>query len=298
MHAWNCGGFALKNTRLNFSRFMASKICLCAYVANFHVHWIFYWSSLRCCANYAAFYLSVLQRLDSAYATRRPAVADPHETMLNLAARFGVSRTIVSNIFITVICAMHGIFFKCCMNKIPSKQKTMASLPECFSLFSSCRQIFDCTEIAIEVPRQDLTANRMTYSSYKSKNTFKDLISVSPNGAIVFYSDLFTVNTSDKQIIIQSGVLQTLELGDLILADKGFLIHDILPPGATVNLPSFLPVTRQFSLEQVCKAEQFHELGFMSREQFNKSRNSVYLTTLNITRDSLQIEFSKLLCLL
>jgi len=143
--------------------------------------------------------------------------------MLDLAARFGVSRTTVSNIFTTLICAMHEIFFQCCMNKIPSKQKTMASLPECFSPFPSCRQIFDCTEIAIEVPRQDLTANRMTYSSYKSKNTFKALISVSPNGAIVFRSDLFTGNTSDKQIVIQSGVLQTLEAGDMILADKGFL---------------------------------------------------------------------------
>jgi len=175
--------------------------------------------------------------------------------MLDLAVRFGVSRTTVANIFTTLICALHDVFFKQCMKSVPSKQKTVASLPDCFSIFPSCRQIFDCTEIAIEVPRQDMTANRMTYSSYKSKNTFKALISVSPNGAIVFCSDLFTGNTSDKEIVVQSGILNTLEVGDLVLADKGFLIHDVLPPGVTVNLPSFLPSdSRQFSREQVVQS--------------------------------------------
>ena len=89
--------------------------------------------------------------------------------MLDLAVRFGVSRTTVANIFTTVVCAVHEIFFRSCMQCISSQQKTMASLPACFSPFPSCRQIFDCTEIAIEVPRQNLNANRLTYSSYKSK---------------------------------------------------------------------------------------------------------------------------------
>ena len=38
--------------------------------------------------------------------------------------------------------------------------------------------------------------------------------------------------------------------GDLILADKGFLLHDILPKGVSVNIPPFL-TTQQFTKEQV-----------------------------------------------
>ncbi len=175
--------------------------------------------------------------------------------MMDLGVRFNVSRTTIANVFTTIVCALHEIFFKHCMTTIPSQQKTKACLPEFFSSFCSCRQIWDCTEVAIEVPRQSLSANRMTYSSYKSKNTFKALVSISPNGAIVYCSDLFSGNTSDKEIVIRSGVLHTCEAGDMILADKGFLIHDILPTGVSLNIPSFLPSqSRQFTHDQVLRS--------------------------------------------
>ena len=35
-------------------------------------------------------------------------------------------------------------------------------------------------------------------------------------------------------------LMNQLDAGDLILADKGFLLHDVLPKGVTVNLPPFL----------------------------------------------------------
>ena len=38
--------------------------------------------------------------------------------------------------------------------------------------------------------------------------------------------------------------------GDLILADKGFLLHDSLPQGVSVNVPPFL-TTQQFTPKQV-----------------------------------------------
>lgn len=171
--------------------------------------------------------------------------------MMDLAVRFDVSRTSVANIFVTIVCALHEILFKNCMKQIPSQRKTRACLPECFSTFCSCRQVWDCTEIGIEVPRQNLSANRLTYSAYKSKNTFKALVSIAPNGTIVYCSDLFSGNTSDKEIVIRCGILTSCEAGDMILADKGFLIHDILPPGVSLNIPSFLPNSRQFSHDQV-----------------------------------------------
>jgi hypothetical protein len=170
---------------------------------------------------------------------------------LDLALRFGVSVSTVSNIFNTITSALHEIFFKSCLSKLPSRGRVRSCLPECFSTFCECRHVLDCTEISIEVPRSDLDAQRMTYSHYKSKNTFKALISISPNGTIQYCSELYTGNTSDKEIVLRSGIVDTCEAGDMILADKGFLIRDILPPGVTLNIPSFLSSSRQFTDAQV-----------------------------------------------
>ena len=38
----------------------------------------------------------------------------------------------------------------------------------------------------------------------------------------------------------QSGLLNQLTAGDLVLADKGFLIQDLVPDGVSVNIPPFL----------------------------------------------------------
>ena len=38
----------------------------------------------------------------------------------------------------------------------------------------------------------------------------------------------------------KSGLLSKMETGELILADKGFLIHDMVPSGVSVNIPPFL----------------------------------------------------------
>ena len=53
--------------------------------------------------------------------------------------------------------------------------------------------------------------------------------------------------TSDKVITDQSGIINHLQAGDLILADKGFLIHDILPKNVFLNLPAFLSGKTQFT---------------------------------------------------
>ena len=45
---------------------------------------------------------------------------------------------------------------------------------------------------------------------------------------------------SDKTIVQQSGLLNLLTVEDLVLADKGFLIQDLVPDGVSVNIPPFL----------------------------------------------------------
>lgn len=53
-------------------------------------------------------------------------------------------------------------------------------------------------------------------------------------------------------------IFDRLEAGVLILADKRFLIKDIMPPGVGVNNPPFVATT-QFTLEQVRQTEWIAE---------------------------------------
>lgn len=47
-------------------------------------------------------------------------------------------------------------------------------------------------------------------------------------GAVLFFSSLYTGSISDKAITELSGILDLLEPNDKVIADKGFLIADLL----------------------------------------------------------------------
>ena len=78
-----------------------------------------------------------------------------------------------------------------------------------------------------------------TYSSYRGMNSFKVIIGVTLNAVITYFSNLYPGSISDKAIQ-QSCLVNHFSAGDMILADKGFLIQDILPNGVSVNIPPFL----------------------------------------------------------
>ncbi|KAK9704006.1 THAP domain [Popillia japonica] len=69
-----------------------------------------------------------------------------------------------------------------------------------------------------------------------------------PNGVVIFASALYPGSISDKKITANCGVLKEFVAGDLIVADKGFLIAELLPPGVALNLPPFLYNTFQMAL--------------------------------------------------
>ncbi|XP_029341141.1 uncharacterized protein LOC107884559 [Acyrthosiphon pisum] len=131
------------------------------------------------------------------------------------------------------------------------QNKNQNCLPECFNHFQNCRITLDCTEISCDIPKS-LLDQKLTYSSYKNKNTLKGLIGVAPNGVITYASKLYPGSTSDKKIVGHCGVLNILEPGDLVLADKGFLISDLMPPETSLNIPPFL-MSPQFTPSEVLK---------------------------------------------
>ena len=91
--------------------------------------------------------------------------------------------------------------------------------------------VIDCTDLEIAAPGL-MGDQKLTYSRYRGMNSFKTLIGVAPNAVITHVSKLFPGSTSDKAIVQKSG--------DLILADKGFLIGDTVSPCVSVNIPTFL----------------------------------------------------------
>ena len=112
-------------------------------------------------------------------------------------------------------------------------------MPRCFQkLYPKTTVIIDCTELFTEMPKS-YRSQSATFSNYKHHNTAKALVGIAPSGAITFVSDLYAGRVSDKQIVRQCGILNLLEPGDDIMADRGFDIENDLPKDVTLNIPPF-----------------------------------------------------------
>lgn len=155
-----------------------------------------------------------------------------------LGYRFGISVSLVSRIFITWINLLFCQFKELNLWAPYSRLKEVMKFKE---KNCTCTVIIDCTEIPIEKPKNPLS-QQQTYSNYKSCNTLKILIGISPTGTVTFVSDAYGGATSDRQMVEKSGFLDLLKSGDVILADRGFTIEDLLlSKNVSVNIPEFVP---------------------------------------------------------
>ena len=123
----------------------------------------------------------------------------------------------------------------------PSRSRVDRNMPHCLSRsYPSTRVRIDCTEFFIQRP-SSLPSQSATFSAYKNTNTCKSLVGISPDGAFTFVSSLYEGSISDRDLVLCSGLLQKLERGDSLMADKGFDIEDLLLPlGVGLNIPPFL----------------------------------------------------------
>ena len=169
---------------------------------------------------------------------------------LDLAERFCTSRSTVSNIIKTIICALHELLFVGVLKQgMPSQSKCKGSMPHSFEEFISARVVMDATEITQDIPHE-LDKQASAYSNYKSRHTVKALTCVAPNAAVIYCSDLYPGSTSDVAIVEHCKILEEMKPGDLILADKGFTIQRLLPSGVSLNIPPFLASKGQFTREE------------------------------------------------
>lgn len=85
--------------------------------------------------------------------------------------------------------------------------------------------IVDCCEVFIERP-SNLQARTQTFSNYKHSDTLKYLIGIIAQVVISFISKGWGGHTSDKQEKQNSGFLDKLLPGDIVLADQGFDVKE------------------------------------------------------------------------
>ena len=147
-----------------------------------------------------------------------------------LAHRFGMSEASISRVLTSWIDLMY------------IKLKDLCEMPDCelsekakqFGRFPMVRVILDCTEISLQ-------ANKAIYSHYKSHNTFKYLVGISPHPAVVYVSRVWGGRASDKHITSHSqDLIDALKPGEQVMVDRGLAIKSIrLPRNVELVIPDF-----------------------------------------------------------
>ena len=119
-------------------------------------------------------------------------------TNQDLAYRFGTHVTKVTKVFHRWIDLM-AVILKPSI-AWPDKGMVLSTLPESFKPhYRHATCIIDCSEVFIECPTS-LVARAQTYSNYKSHNTVKFFVAISPTGAIMYTSKRWGGRVSNKHL--------------------------------------------------------------------------------------------------
>ena len=195
----------------------------------------------------------------------------------DLATRCGLSQSQMSRIFITWVDFLHSRFRTYPI--WPTRESINKTMPVVFkAMYRSTRVVIDCTEIFIERP-SSFQSQSATYLSYKSHNTAKGLVGISPSGAVTFVSDLYVGRSSDKQVTLDCGIFDLLAPGDSIMADKGFDIEDILPNGVTLNIPPFMRNKEHLSIEEETETRRIASVRIHVERAIARIKNFRILST-------------------
>ncbi|XP_065679757.1 uncharacterized protein LOC136094095 [Hydra vulgaris] len=169
----------------------------------------------------------------------------------DLAFRFDISYSVASKTFKNIL---HILYVR--MKPLiywPERKELQQSMPLSYRQHFGLKiaVIIDCFEIFIERP-SNLISRAQTWSNYKSHNTVKYLIGIVPQGVISFISQGWGGRTNDKLITEQCGLIEKLNPGDVVLADRGFKLADSVGlMCAEVKIPAFTKGKKQLSAVDV-----------------------------------------------
>lgn len=160
----------------------------------------------------------------------------------DLGYRFQIDETTASRYFHRCLFVLFKLFNETKLIHWPERKNLLMNVPSYFhSTFKETITIIvDCFEIFIE-HSSVLLAAAQGFSRYKHHATLKFLIGISVTGAILFVSIGYGGRASDKEVVNKSGFLDQIQEGDIIMADKGFLIEDeVEARNASLKMPSFV----------------------------------------------------------
>ena len=200
----------------------------------------------------------------------------------DLGFRFGMCLSTVGRVFRKWIFVLNSRL-GATLVRWPSRDAIQQTMPFCFRVHYGLKvmAIIDCFEIFIEKP-SSLLAKACTWSQYKHYNTAKYLISITPQGVISFISRGWGGRASDQFITENSGFLDNILAGDVILAepDRGFLIEEALGAcGASLYIPAFTRGKDQLSAMEIEKTRNIANV----RIHVERVIGCVRLTILNTT---------------
>lgn len=207
-------------------------------------------------------------------------------TNKDLAMRFNICPTQVSKILNQCLPTLaKRLKF---LIKWPCKNTILKNMPKSFRRsYKKCRVIIDCSEIFIQRP-SNLDTRAKTWSNYKHHNTMKFLVGITPYGAVSFLSRCWGGRISDKEITEKSGFYDKLEHGDLVLADRGFLISEELAArGASLAIPPFSKGKAQFSQREVETARK------LSRSRIHVERAIERIKKFRILKNTMPVSLMK-----
>ena len=160
---------------------------------------------------------------------------------------FCISERSAGDLFGAVLSALkavakHGVIWL-------DRETIRARMPASFrSLYPKTRCIIDCSETRCQRPGT-VRERTLFYSNYKGGFTVKFLVACAPSGEITYISPGFGGRVTDCELTVQSGFLDLIEPGDLVLADKGFpnIQNDLNNSGGILVMPPFATTGRQFT---------------------------------------------------
>ena len=142
---------------------------------------------------------------------------------MDLAIRFNVSEGNYSNIFLSWLRAMAEYFKKFVF--IPNLETVLAKSANSSRCFKNLADIINCTEVFFETPKS-LEVQSASWSEYKHHNTVKCLVCVALNSSVIYVSEGYTGQISDKALAKHSGFLDEIPPFCSTMAHKEFNLFD------------------------------------------------------------------------
>lgn len=168
-------------------------------------------------------------------------------SLQDLAYRFRISPGTTSKIFLKMIDILYiKLGF---LVRWPTRSELGETMPMCFreEFGNKGAVIIDVFKVLLE-RSSNLLAQAQTWPSYKHHDTVKFFIGITPQGAVSFISKGWSGRTTFKYITENSGFLDKITPGDVILADKDFdIAESVSLRQATLVLPALMGGRRQLS---------------------------------------------------